>query len=827
MSLPSQPTTPAEWLRYSQSEIVTSIPLREEHKTDENTIIERAVYLDESKIESPTDQLLYLYTDVFAFTKPEVTISPEAYAEIQIIARVLTAGTPVSLKVVPNTGYHIYIYASIIDQPISVSLSCNDSSEPLLLKLGPSTGNVGVRLSAFPDHIFPEYQTAYVRAVDVDLQASLNTQLRVALALFWGNTALAISLCSYVASVTSNPALSDYSKINAQAGALGQQLAAQAMTGPDMGYAPVLQVDQYLSTVHDALDAVSAFEEQYQRFQDNEQDVENLKLAWSSLLDHARTQLSQDTILSAAAWTKYQDACTVVARCQEQLNIDNREVDNAKSAFQKGLEAWAARTISVAAYETLSAILSTYTRSFPLMLPTDKCILEFTNAIGVLILGFQSSLGDAAKDIKGAVDDVKKVEKGLDQTGKTIPSTTLESLGDCMQALESLYPGTADLAAAVKKLESDPSAVIPSSAIVTGSSDGDADARAIITLAAWDKWALDVENQLAYAVGQSISGASAYRLALRKQAVDGKALAQAQAEAVKAGHEYIQAAIEVIVCNHDIDTLKHLLDTYTEEKEQYVQAEAKFFDRVLDIRTSLVLQMQKLVWAYKYRALADSSVVLDSQKSIEEFKADLLTLDSEIQAADERYATDFQPFEYKQPSSELPANYGDLMIQGLQGESHSASFTLAPTTDASDKNSFASIFNNGSHFRLEGLEMFLQGVVPRPEAISNGVAQVIIDILTSGVYADIQNGKIFHFTSLARQVRLTYEISDTGAIGDTLVHAIFPTGEHAEPTPFTQWTIKLQNPDELDLTKLSGVELHWNGNARFLGKLSAPTSSTC
>ncbi|GKZ26261.1 hypothetical protein AbraIFM66951_004450 [Aspergillus brasiliensis] len=809
MSIPSQPTTPAEWLRYSQSEIVTSIPLREEHKTDENTIIERAVYLDESKIESPADQLLYLYTDVFAFTKPEVTISPEAYAEIQIIARVLTADTPVNLKVVPNTGYHIYIYASVIDQPISVSLSSNDRLEPLLLELGPSTGNVGVRLSVFPDCIDPEYQTAYVRAVDVDLQASLNTQLRVALALFWGNTALAISICSYVASVTSNPALSDYSKINAQAGALGQQLAAQAMTGPDMGYAPVLQVDQYLSTVHDALDAVSAFEEQYQRFQDNEQDVENLKLAWSSLLDHARSQLSQDTILSAAAWTKYQDACTVVARCQEQLNIDNREVDNAKSAFQKGLEAWAARTIFVAAYETLSAIL------------------KFTNAIGVLTLGFQSSIGDAAKDIKSAVDDVKKVEKGLDQTGKTIPSTTLESLGDCMQALESLYPGTADLAAAAKKLESDPNAVMPSSAIVTGSSDGDADARAIITLAAWDKWALDVENQLAYAVGQSISGASAYQLALRKQAVDGKALAQAQAEAVKAGHEYIQAAIEVIVFNQDIDTLKNLLDTYTEEKEQYVQAEAKFFDRVLDIRTSLVLQMQKLVWAYKYRALADSSVVLDSQKSIWEFKADLLTLDSEIQAADERYATDFQPFEYKQPSSELPANYGDLMIQGLQGESHSASFTLAPTTDASDKNSFASIFNNGSHFRLEGLEMFLQGVVPRPEAISNGVAQVVIDILTSGVYADIQNGKIFHFTSLARQVRLTYEISETGAIGDTLVHAIFPTSEHAEPTPFTQWTIKIQNPDELDLTKLSGVELHWNGNARFLGKLSAPTSSTC
>jgi hypothetical protein len=211
-----------------------------------------------------------------------------------------------------------------------------------------------------------------------------------------------------------------------------------------------------------------------------------------------------------------------------------------------------------------------------------------------------------------------------------------------MQALESLYPSIANLAAVIKKLESGADVDIPSSDTVTGSSDGDADARAIITLAAWEKWALESDKQLQYAVSQSISGASAYQLALRKQAVDGKALAQAQAETVKAGHEYIQAAIEVVVCKKDIATLKNLLDTYTEEGEQYVQAEAKFFDRVLAIRTSLVLQMQKLVWAYKYRALADSSVFMDSQKPTEEFKADLITLDSEIQAAEEKYATDFQ-----------------------------------------------------------------------------------------------------------------------------------------------------------------------------------------
>ncbi|KAE8414387.1 hypothetical protein BDV36DRAFT_265247 [Aspergillus pseudocaelatus] len=239
-SIPPEPKTPAEWLRYVQSEVITSIPSRQEQKTVQNSINERDIYLDESKIVKPPAQLWYAYTDVFAFTQPEIIISPEAYGSMQIIARVLTADTPINLKVAPETICWIYLYASILDQPISVSVG---DQEPLLLELGPATGNVGVKMIVTPDHIDLEYQQDYIRAVDEDLQASLNTQLRIALALFGGNNSIASSICSYVASVTANIALNFYSKINAQAVALGQQLEAQEMTGPDMRYAPILKID--------------------------------------------------------------------------------------------------------------------------------------------------------------------------------------------------------------------------------------------------------------------------------------------------------------------------------------------------------------------------------------------------------------------------------------------------------------------------------------------------------------------------------------------------------------------------------------------------------
>ncbi|KAI8959809.1 hypothetical protein F5Y11DRAFT_331864 [Daldinia sp. FL1419] len=791
--IPAYPKTPAEWLQYAKSKIVSSIPLNGDHKTDQNTYIERAIYLNELKLVNLADQLLYLYTDVFAFRQSKVTISPVAYSEIQVIARVITADEPIQLKFNPgNSGYTVYIYANVLEQPLSVSLG---DDKPQTLEFGAGTEYVGVKLTVHKDAVNCSYQKAFAHNFDEDFQASLDTQLRVALSLFWSHTPIAISICSYVAAATTSPAL--YPQTNAQAVALGQQLAAQAMTGPEMGYAPVLKIDQYLPTVRDALKAVSAFDDQYQRFQDKEQDVDQIIDAWSLMLKSTQTQLARDKNLSSSAWDKYQDACTVVARCQEQLSVDNRQVGDAASTFSAGLNAWYAKTYLKATFYAISGIV------------------KFANGLGVISLGFESDFGDAAGDLGSAIDLVITAENESDESGKSIPSATLRNLSDCMQALESLYPSTEKLVVGMRELENNPNADIPFFDKITGSADGDVDSRAIVTLAAWETWSLDADAQLNYAIEQGIDGASDYQVALRKQAVNGKALAQAQAQAIKAGHEYAQAVLEVVACNKDAANLKELLKQYQGNKEQYALAEAKFYNRVLAIRTSLVIQMQKLVWAYKYRALADSSVVLDSQKETIDFQADLLILDQEIQTADEKYATDYQPFEYKLPSKELPVNYGNLMIQGLQGDSHSASFTLAPTLNPKASDSFATVFNDGSHFRLEGLETILQGVVPRPDALNNGVGKVDIDISTSGVYADIQGNKIFHFTSLARQVRLSYEIAEDGTVLDTLVHAIFPTQEHAEPTPFTQWTIKLRNPEVLDLSGLTGVELHWKGNARF------------
>ena len=223
-----------------------------------------------------------------------------------------------------------------------------------------------------------------------------------------------------------------------------------------------------------------------------------------------------------------------------------------------------------------------------------------------------------------------------------ISSGTLEQLGKVAKALYKLYPSVAQVVDAVQKLESQPDIDIPSIGDISGTSEGDADAAAIATVAAWDKWILESDTQMEFAIENKIEGAAEYQLALRKHAINGKQLARAQAEAVKAGYEYVQAQLEVILCDKQIESLQNWIETYEGEEDVYLQAEAYFYDRTLALRTGIAIELQNMVWAYRYWALADSSVVIKATKSLPDYAVDLATIARELETIGEQYGSDFQ-----------------------------------------------------------------------------------------------------------------------------------------------------------------------------------------
>ncbi|KAK5634675.1 hypothetical protein RRF57_010388 [Xylaria bambusicola] len=763
----SQPHSPSGWEEYADSDAVASVPLREAQAVDDQTgiAIFRGVYLDGSSLLKTTASRIYIYADVLALTELETVLTPRANATIQVVARVLTADGPIQLNFNQSSGSSVIsLYASIVDQPISVSA-----------ELGSGTANVGVVAGFTTASVMIEYQKKYFIDTHADFQLLLQTQLRVALALFWRNTAIAVSLCAHVATVTVLP--QQYPLINAQAVALGQQLSARAMTGSDVSYAPVLKISEYLDSMDSALDAVSAFEEQYNRFLDKGQSLQDQMLAWDTMLQKAIDEKSMRENLRNTAKIKYNSARETASNCSFQMIIDNGEVNDARVAFEVGLEKWKFE-------QTMKAVFSILT-----------AIIDFAAGIGTICLGDPNTGAGAAVEVAQTVKTVQEAEQIAGQVNKVLTSGTLEKLGNCMSALEKLYPLVDAIVSAVQGTESDPNATIPPTNSISGSSQGDADAATIVALAAWDKWVLESDQQMDVAVSLGIEGASDYRLALRKNAIDGKQLALAQAEAVKAGQKYVQAQMEVILCQQDIQNLQDLHDKYQGEADIYAEAQAKFYDRFMGLRISLSIEMQNIVWAYKYYTLEDSSVVLDSQKTGADYKQDIATIKLEME--------------------NLPSNYHQALINGLKSSNHTASFMLAPKAEGDDTPSFASQFVDGSHYRLDGVEATLRGAKAVPGQVQNGVVIVVLQISTSGVYSDINQGKVLSFTSLPQSKRFSYDLKESGEIGETRDHAIYETSQHAEPTPFTQWTIKLLYPERVNLDGLTAVDFQWTGHVRF------------
>lgn len=241
-----------------------------------------------------------------------------------------------------------------------------------------------------------------------------------------------------------------------------------------------------------------------------------------------------------------------------------------------------------------------------------------------------------------AVKAVSKAEKILNQVGKFLKSATFKKIADCSKALYELGKLVKSIVDALKQFQLDPSVKIPFTDKISGTSKGDADAAAIVTMAAWDKWVLESDQQLEFAVQQGVGGASDYRLVLRKHAINGKQLAQTQTEAIKAGHEYVQAQMEVTLSRQQIDGLQKLKDEYKGQEAIHAQAEAMFYDRAMAFRTNVVISLRNMAWAYRYWALSESSIVLDAWKPLAEYERDLSTIISEMEHADSRYPNDFQ-----------------------------------------------------------------------------------------------------------------------------------------------------------------------------------------
>ncbi|KAF4237723.1 hypothetical protein CNMCM8980_002382 [Aspergillus fumigatiaffinis] len=790
-----QSSSPADWKKYADSSELKEIPLKSYHDANmaTGTLTMRDVYLEYPQ--SGVDGLdkVQAFAEILAFL-PRTPIDLSRSVITRLCARVLTAGSDVTLEFIPakRQDCTFCIYADTQDCKISYVVKGTDHGGSLnwTPKPGDKEKLVGVEITFATGNNKPhiEYLKDYGDAIPhSQLYKSLETQLRVASVLFWTAPAIAISQTSYIATVTS---LSDgLGMMNLQAVTLGQQLTAQTVTGPNTSYAPILKMKNYEKAVQSLIDTADAFEIQYHRFKDQKREVEERLAAWDVMADHVKDVERQRKISTATAAAKHEQAGEVVSTLREQFKEDNLVIQHAQSALRLGIEEWKDKMEFKAAYEIIGAVLG------------------FVVSIAMLCTG-SSSPPRVDKVIK-AVEDAWKIGG----EGRKVTSETLKKLASCVTVIYKLYPMIDKAVKALKALEENPDADVDKISDVVG---GDADAAAIVSIAEWDNWILESDEQLEFAVQNNISGANEYRLALRRHAINAKALVLAQAEAIKAGQEYIHASLEQAASARDLERLDGLKKKWKEEKKLDDEAEAKFYDRFMSIRISIVVQMRNLTWAYKYAALEDSRVVLSTQKSAAYYHQDLSTIMEEVNTYMEKYPGGYTIMKpVPMGAVDLPAAFASDLVHSLK-TTHTATFTFVPrSSNVPHDPHIAGPFTDGCHFRVVGLHVFLVGVVSKAHVAAETNPPFKLRVSTSGVYADIANdvGRVLQFTTRPL-VNRPFEYSMEGDVPKVHVEPIRPSEDYSEPTPFTKWTITIKNPEVMDLDKLADIKLEWT--AKYL-----------
>ncbi|KAF7941575.1 hypothetical protein EAE99_001212 [Botrytis elliptica] len=799
------PNTPDGWFQYSTSHSLSTLPQRSNIIAQHSKYVVRDIYVDApTAILASTSQLTQIFADVIAFSTPEITISISKNGVIYIISRVVTASGPFTITLNPaSTNESAFtIYGSTFDQPISYKLNSSSTTPAIPLDLSPASGNLGAQIDIKNGEATLTYLTKYddLSITDIEFTKCLITQLRIASIFFWTQSSLSLDLTSHVARATATSATGVL--LNLQAHALGQQISSSVLTGPNINYVPVLTLSTYKLVLDDVIATASAFETQYNRFADRAAAIADQKIAWKAMLDQDEGNITlQQTLVtnSLARWnnaTDFLNSAEVTMR-SHQLDIRDKESD-----FNLGIQEWKREQI-------IDTIVDVF-----------QAIFGFATAIGEIAIGDP----EAAAAAPGAAESaIKVVSEAGSLANLFLKPETIEGIKGGTEAILKLYERTS---AAVN----DVAAVDLNSAggDVSGEDQSNADLAAIVSIAAWDEWMIQSDEQMAYAVEQKIEGAGAYQAELRRHAIDGKLLVQARAQSVKIGQEYVQLWLQLQATKSNAARLQQLYDTYDGEQDAALEAQGYFYDRVSMLRTNIMIYMRDAIWAYKYYTLSDSTVVLDPLKTIVEYQEDLEMIVQEVTACKENYSSDFTPFIPTIQTIDLPLNYRTSVVNALQSSSNSVTITLSPSTSTSSSTSAADTssslppiagpFIDGSRFRVFGMRAFLLGATPKPSAFSSSTSRATIrlQICTSGIYTDIQDGIIYGFTIKPLSRPFEYTVAKDGTVDlPPVKDSIIKSSDYVDPTAFAQWTVKIMNPGDLDLSGLTGLKLYWEGNARF------------
>lgn len=536
-------------------------------------------------------------------------------------------------------------------------------------------------------------------------------------------------------------------------------------TGTGVTFVPLLSTDFYQTRISGLLGVAQSYDQVVSQL-DVEADLEQALAGFASTLKaNSQAAVAPLQLALEQANTNYQAMDQQYLQLEGTYALQTTAVADCLAAFQEGLKAYEQKQKIDAALGVVSAVVGLCT------------------AVGAAMVGdpapAMGAVAGAAAEVEQAVQATSVLSiKLIDVVKKLKPIfTTIAEMG---KAGYEAYTAVSDYEnQGIQPIKID----VP--ALTSSSLNGvDPDVQ-------WDAFSVEIESELRPAIGAGVSGAQEYLDSLKILVIYGKALADKQIAKITLGQTIADAAAQLKAAQQAYAQWQQLGSTI-QDKQQLLAARKSFvLQSYLNILRSLFVAVQDFRAAYAYRWLQQSPVQMSLNMAYPDLAKALQPVEEQINEliTSSENLQDFEAIEYDlnlATSGDAPGTRPQLLTDG-NGGPPSVSWTIA----LDDPQLSSKLPSKSQALYLTRADFFLVG---------NGAQagdEIELDVATSGVYSlQGPSGSPCRFVAPQNfDLDAAYTISQRGKPSPT-VHwgpATAVSAQYMKPSPFTQWTLKVQD----------------------------------
>ncbi|CAG8618023.1 31986_t:CDS:2 [Gigaspora margarita] len=734
----------------------------------------------------PKTRIFRIYGNIIQLSS-DLTIPPlNGGGVILIAARRIEIKQGCKITVNYKKSFRIVIYAREMTSELEIIAINQLKNESNLLKfdsnISKDNKTVGKSLTIRDDKN-PENKDLYIFDSFILENNSFLKMVRysllIASVLFYDEPEITRSILSWICKITESQSC----ELHHQALSIFVQLdISEERRKNEISFIPLLDKEFYKKGIDEFMKSVEYYENKYMQFLTKRHAITQEKTESKVSLENSNDETTLNVHLEKIEHERYDSASKLMKKIEDELKNKKNDVSNACKSFKDGIEEWKQQKIHEAEKEMLIAVFSLAVRVGTIVIRPDG-IVDIIKTIEKTSFSIQDALNAADKvkefveknkDIKDKLQKIKQIDEDL-KSNYNMADDLNNNMMTEQERIESL---DVNELAQVLKTE---------------------DRKGTKMKVEWKSTRNGVMKLLNYPIDQGIKGANEYKDSLEDLFNYINAYIVANNDEAKSYKEYSRIKLQVEMFKRKEERLKKMIEDYELKEDYYVECAFLLFECYINIKCWMLTYLENYRCAYKYWSLSESDVELSVKKTIDKLIKDKKIIYKELESTYYKFGG---PPQISAHSICLPVNY-------IKKFMNNRFIIYEIPLDHPE-------FRRCERVRLINFRVFLKGIGSKDDEIS-------FFINNTNTYNDRYGGKSYHFISGYRKGQeFRYKVPSK-----ILTDISFRSDIYFVPTPFSRWTIKLDEckigdsklvPSEVDLSELKSIEINLDVECYFIEK---------